>query len=216
MKQASIRVSIQLQNVHFQGGSHLPIFPSLHIPWEQGHPRNQHRPHCWGELCQKPTCSSDDQWSCLKQVWMDDYKRLFYMHRPDLLNSDIGSVTNRLKFKQVRYENIRYSKILIKKYFLKDLQCKPFSWFLKNIYPEKFILDDPKHVFAYGRLKNPTSNTCLDNLQVSVCFNFCSTDLFDLVLILPFQNDDKDSYDLGQYACHNFMASAQFFSFSKK
>ena len=37
-----------------------------------------------------------------EQVWMDDYKRLFYMHRPDLLNSDIGSVTNRLKFKQVR------------------------------------------------------------------------------------------------------------------
>jgi polypeptide N-acetylgalactosaminyltransferase len=109
------------------------------------------------------------------EVWMDDFKRLFYMHRPDLLNSDIGSVTNRLKFKQ-------------------DLQCKPFSWFLKNIYPEKFILDDPKHVFAYGRLKNPTSNTCLDNLQ----------------------NDDKDSYDLGEYACHNFMASAQFFSFSKK
>ena len=30
------------------------------------------------------------------------------------------------------------------------------------------------------------------------------------------QNDDKDSYDLGEYACHNFMASAQFFSFSKK
>ena len=100
--------------------------------------------------------------------------------------------------------------------YSKDLQCKPFSWFLKNIYPEKFILDDTKHVFAYGRLKNPTSNTCLDNLQVSVCFNFCTIDLFDLVLILSFQNDDKDSYDLGQYACHNFMASAQFFSFSKK
>ncbi len=32
---------------------------------------------------------------------MDEFKRLFYMHRPDLLNSDIGSVTNRLKFKQV-------------------------------------------------------------------------------------------------------------------
>lgn len=24
------------------------------------------------------------------------------------------------------------------------------------------------------------------------------------------------SYDLGQYVCHNFMASAQFFSFSRK
>jgi hypothetical protein len=33
--------------------------------------------------------------------------------------------------------------------------------------------------------------------------------------LLP-QNDDKDTYDLGQYACHSFMASAQFFSFSKK
>lgn len=109
------------------------------------------------------------------EVWMEEYKRLFYMHRPDLLNSDIGSVTNRLKFKA-------------------DLQCKSFSWFLQHVYPEKFILDDPKHVFAYGRLKNPTSATCLDNLQ----------------------NDDKDTYELGQYACHNFMASAQFFSFSKK
>jgi len=109
------------------------------------------------------------------EVWMNEYKRLFYMHRPDLLNTDIGSVTNRLQFKE-------------------DLQCKPFSWFLQHIYPEKFILDDPKHVFAYGRLKNPTAGTCLDNLQ----------------------NDDKDTFDLGQYACHSFMASAQFFSFSKK
>ena len=29
------------------------------------------------------------------EVWMEEYKRHFYMHRPDLLNSDIGSVTNR-------------------------------------------------------------------------------------------------------------------------
>ena len=49
--------------------------------------------------------------------------------------------------------------------FKEEHSCKPFSWFLENIYPEKFILDDPEHVFAYGRLKNPHSNTCLDNLQ---------------------------------------------------
>ena len=55
--------------------------------------------------------------------------------------------------------------------FKEEQQCKPFSWFLENIYPEKFILDDPDHVFAYGRLRNPSSTTCLDNLQ----------------------NDDKDS-----------------------
>ena len=49
--------------------------------------------------------------------------------------------------------------------FKEDHQCKPFSWFLENIYPEKFVLDDPEQVFAYGRLKNPHSETCLDNLQ---------------------------------------------------
>ena len=89
------------------------------------------------------------------EVWMDDYKRLFYMHRPDLLNTQIGSIEKRMEFKD-------------------DLSCKPFSWFLENIYPEKFILDDPGQVFAYGRLKNPHSETCLDNLQ----------------------NEDKDRYSL--------------------
>ncbi|XP_023346877.1 polypeptide N-acetylgalactosaminyltransferase 1 [Eurytemora carolleeae] len=80
------------------------------------------------------------------EVWMDEYKKLFYMHRPDLLSTDIGSVKNRNKFRE-------------------DKQCKPFSWFLKNIYHQKFILDDPEHVYAYGRLRNPNTDTCLDNLQ---------------------------------------------------
>merc|ERR1712048_916261 len=78
--------------------------------------------------------------------------------------------------------------------FKKEMQCKPFSWFLEHVYPEKFILDDPSQVFAFGRLRNPAYSSCLDNLQ----------------------NDDKDSYDLGQYPCHNFLAAAQFFSFSRK
>ena len=51
-----------------------------------------------------------------------------------------------------------------RKLFKEKQQCKPFSWFLENIYPEKLILDDPDHVFAYGRLRNPY-NTCLDTLQ---------------------------------------------------
>jgi len=109
------------------------------------------------------------------EVWMDDHKKLFYMHRPDLLNTDLGSLENRLKFRS-------------------DMQCKPFKWFLDTIYPEKFILDSPDQVFAYGRLRNPDYDVCLDNLQ----------------------NEDKDSYVLGQYTCHKFMAAAQFFSFSRK
>ena len=49
--------------------------------------------------------------------------------------------------------------------FKEEHNCKPFSWFLENIYPEKFVLDAPEQVYAYGRLKNPHNNVCLDNLQ---------------------------------------------------
>ncbi len=109
------------------------------------------------------------------EVWMDEYKRLFYMNRPDLVNSNVGDMTARNKFRR-------------------DKQCKPFKWFLENIYPQKFILDSAQHVFAYGRLKNEPTGLCLDTLQ----------------------HDDKDTYDVGIYACHEYVTSSQFFSFSKQ
>ena len=109
------------------------------------------------------------------EVWMDDYKRLFYMNRPDLLETNIGDVSKRLRFKE-------------------EHKCKSFKWYLDNIFPQKFILDDPEHAFAYGRIKNPDGNICFDTLQ----------------------NDEKDQYELGVYPCHDFLAASQFFSFSKK
>jgi polypeptide N-acetylgalactosaminyltransferase len=106
---------------------------------------------------------------------MDDYKRLFYMNRPDLISAEIGNVTKRTEFKE-------------------KLGCKSFKWYLDNIFPQKFILDDPDHVFSYGRVKNPSSNMCFDTLQ----------------------KEEKDAYSLGMYPCHKFVAASQFFSFSKK
>ncbi len=68
------------------------------------------------------------------------------MNRPDLKHTDIGNLTNRLAF---RSENL----------------CKPFDWFLSNVYPQKFILDSTNHVFAYGRVKNSASGMCIDTMQ---------------------------------------------------
>ena len=99
------------------------------------------------------------------EVWMEDYKRLFYMNRPDLLNAEIGESCCFLNRDQSAESSHDSGSLERRFQFKEELQCKPFSWFLENIYPEKFILDDPKHVFAYGRLRNPSSSTCLDNLQ---------------------------------------------------
>ncbi|KAK5638663.1 hypothetical protein RI129_012958 [Pyrocoelia pectoralis] len=82
----------------------------------------------------------------LAHVWMDDYRRLFFMHQPGLENNPIiGDLTHR---KQLRNK----------------LRCKSFKWYLENVYPEKFIPDE--NVFAYGQVRNKF-DMCLDDLQLS-------------------------------------------------
>ncbi|XP_071454511.1 polypeptide N-acetylgalactosaminyltransferase 1 isoform X2 [Hetaerina americana] len=102
-------------------------------------------------------------------VWMDDYKRLFFMHRPDLMTIDFGDVSERKAFRAQK-------------------KCKDFKWYLQNIYPEKFILDE--NVKAYGRVRSGT--LCLDNLQ----------------------RNERNEYNLGVYHCHDQLYSSQFFSLS--
>ena len=65
------------------------------------------------------------------EVWMDDYKELFYMHRGDLKTIDIGDLSSR---QQLR----------------KQLKCKSFKWYLENVLPDKFIMTE--HSKAYGRV----------------------------------------------------------------
>ena len=111
------------------------------------------------------------------EVWMDEYKELFYLHRPDLKTYNLGDLNNRLNFR-------------------KQSQCKSFTWYLENIYPQKYIPNDPTHVLAYGKLTNEgAEQQCVDTLQ----------------------QDDKDNFYLGVYPCHmNVITTSQFFSYSKK
>lgn len=80
------------------------------------------------------------------RVWMDDYKRLFFKHRPELEDTDIGDLGERIELR-------------------KKLRCMDFKWYLDNIYKTKFVLDE--NVQAYGRLMTSSNQLCLDNLQNS-------------------------------------------------
>lgn len=113
----------------------------------------------------------------MAEVWMDDYKRFFYMHRADLKGADIGDLSER-------------------KAIVDRLQCKSFKWFLDNVYPHKFIMDDQS--IAWGRLRasDGKSIVCIDHLQRDMAHKLTS-------------------YDLGEYPCHPFLGSSQYYTISK-
>ncbi|XP_033761442.1 probable N-acetylgalactosaminyltransferase 9 isoform X2 [Pecten maximus] len=107
----------------------------------------------------------------LAEVWMDEYKRLFYSHRRDLLGQDYGDISERKALRE-------------------KLKCKNFKWYLDNVYPEKFIPDENVH--AWGMVRNPGSNLCLDTLG----------------------KDEKTTFDVGLFSCQNGASASEVFSLS--
>ncbi|KAL3097479.1 hypothetical protein niasHS_003927 [Heterodera schachtii] len=80
----------------------------------------------------------------LAEVWMDDYKRLFYVHRMGLKDVEVGDLSARKTLRE-------------------RLGCKSFKWYLDNVIPEKFVPDE--NVNAYGLVQNTDGKLCLDTLQ---------------------------------------------------
>ncbi|XP_040334994.1 polypeptide N-acetylgalactosaminyltransferase 1 isoform X2 [Panthera pardus] len=78
----------------------------------------------------------------LAEVWMDEFKNFFYIISPGVTKVDYGDISSRLGLRH-------------------KLQCRPFSWYLENIYPDSQI---PRHYFSLGEIRNVETNQCLDNM----------------------------------------------------
>ncbi|VDN07791.1 unnamed protein product [Thelazia callipaeda] len=76
------------------------------------------------------------------EVWMDEYKEIFYSMVPIARTINLGDLTER----RILREN---------------LQCKTFRWYLENIYPESTI---PINFVSLGQIKNVAKMKCMDTV----------------------------------------------------
>uniref|UniRef100_A0A915Q2T0 Polypeptide N-acetylgalactosaminyltransferase n=1 Tax=Setaria digitata TaxID=48799 RepID=A0A915Q2T0_9BILA len=120
------------------GGS-IEFIPCSHVGhiFRAGHPYNM-----TGRNSNKDVHGTNSK--RLAEVWMDDYKRFYYMHRSDLKEKDVGDLSERKALRE-------------------KLKCRSFKWYLDNVAKTKFVLDE--NIVAFGTFRNPSSELCLDTLQ---------------------------------------------------
>ncbi|EDV26797.1 uncharacterized protein TRIADDRAFT_11844, partial [Trichoplax adhaerens] len=130
------------------------------------------------------------------EVWLDDYKEFFYQVQPHLRKEEFGNIAERLELK-------------------KKLKCKPFKWYLQNIYTDVVLPNESS--IAKGKLKNPASNMCLDtmgktaNAYMSIypCANSWTMEMSYSILeelvvseLCLDVSDNKDGARIQLYDCH--------------
>ncbi|NWY48144.1 GLT13 acetylgalactosaminyltransferase, partial [Sylvia atricapilla] len=56
---------------------------------------------------------------------------------------------------------VDYGDVSMRKALRESLGCKPFSWYLENVYPDSQI---PRRYYSLGEIRNVETNQCLDNM----------------------------------------------------
>ncbi|TEA30565.1 hypothetical protein DBR06_SOUSAS24710010, partial [Sousa chinensis] len=56
---------------------------------------------------------------------------------------------------------VDYGDVSVRRTLRENLKCKPFSWYLENIYPDSQI---PRRYYSLGEIRNVETNQCLDNM----------------------------------------------------
>ncbi|XP_064421280.1 polypeptide N-acetylgalactosaminyltransferase 16 isoform X2 [Latimeria chalumnae] len=89
------------------------------------------------------------------EVWMDEYKQHYYEARPSAMGKSYGSISERMELRR-------------------NLNCKPFQWYLENVYPE---LKVPEKEVIPGIIKQ--GGNCLESQgqdttwDLAVSVGFC-------------------------------------------
>ncbi len=120
----------------FPSRSYFPIFSSIHFSWTERYSRNQHG--TYGRS-------------------VDGRLQKTFLFASSWSEGNIYSLLSLLKtftlswFVYFSLQKVNTGDVSFRKELREKLQCRDFKWYLDNVIPQKFILDE--RVVAYGRVR---------------------------------------------------------------